>query len=61
MEVIDILITGARIIRTDDDVWSVYYKDQLIKTHVNKALALCHALSQEDLDIHFKEQYQKIA
>ena len=61
MEVINILITGARIIKIDDGAWSVYYKDQLIRTHVNKALALCHALSQEDLDSQFKEQYQKIA
>lgn len=60
MEVIDILTTGARIIHTDGD-WHVYYKDQLIKSHVNKALALCYALSQEDLEIDFKEKYQKIA
>ena len=60
MEVINILITGARIIHTDGD-WHVYYKDQLIQAHGNKALALCHALDQDTLDQQFDKQYQKIA
>ena len=61
MEVINILITGARIIHTEDGDWHVYYKDQLIKTHWNKATALCHALDQDTLDLQFDQRHQKIA
>ena len=61
MEVINILITGARIIHTEDGDWHVYYKDQLIGRHGNKATALCHALDQDTLDQQFDKQYQKIA
>lgn len=60
MEVINILITGARIIHTEDGDWHVYYKDQLIDRHGNKATALCHALDQDTLDLQFDQRHQKI-
>ena len=61
MEVINILITGARIIHTEDGDCHVYYQDQLIDRHENKAMALCHALDQDMLDLQFDQRHQKIA
>ena len=59
-EAVTIHITGAKIIQTDTG-WNVYWKDQFIKSHTNKAGALMQALSIEDLELAFDQRYQKTA
>jgi hypothetical protein len=59
-DITEILTTGARIIY-EDEAWTVYYKNHLIKSFDNKATALCRSLDTDYLNAEYQERYQKTA